>query len=106
MSKNRVHSKGKLIVHIILVSKYCKNILTGAMEERLKTLIRKICKQEKLLILAMECDIYHIHTLIEYPKSLSISYIVQKFKTGNNLLYKKRIYVFKACLLQPKHPLE
>lgn len=76
------------------------------MEDRFKILIRKNCKQEKLLILAMECDIDHIHILIEYPKSLGISYIVQKIKIGNNILYKKRIYIFKACLLQQKHPLE
>lgn len=80
MSKDRVHSKGKLTDHIILVSKYRKKILTGAVKYRLKILIRKICNQEKLSILAMECDVDHIHILIEYPENLSISYIVQKLK--------------------------
>lgn len=103
MSKNRVHSKGKLIAHIILVQKYRKKILVGTVENKLKLLIEKICKREKCLTLAMECDIDHIHILLEYPKNISISYIVQKlkqettyhmrkeFKYLNSVYYNKNI---------------
>ena len=89
MSKNRIHSKGKLIVHIILVSKYRKKILIRAIEKRLKLLIEEICKREKVLILAMEFDIDHIHILLEYPKNLSISYIVQKLKQETTYYIRK-----------------
>lgn len=98
MPKNRVHSKGKLIAHIILVTKYRKKILTGEVEHKLKILIRKICKREKFLILAMECDIDHIHILLEYLKHLTISYIVQKLKQETTyyirreFLYLKDVY--------------
>ena len=90
MSKNRVHSKGKLIAHIILVTKYRKKILIGAIEKKLKLLIEKICKREKCLILAMECDIDYIHILLEYPKHLSISYIVQKLKQETTYYIRKK----------------
>lgn len=89
MSKNRVHSKGKLIAHIILVSKYLKKILIGAIESKLKLLIKEICKREKCLILAMECDIDHIHILLEYLKGLSISYIAQKLKQETTYYIRK-----------------
>lgn len=60
MSKNRVRSKGKLIVHIILAISY----------------------------------IIRIYQIFKY-----FLYSI-KIKTGNNLLYKKRVSIFKRCLLQ------
>lgn len=42
MSKTRVHSKGCLIAHIILVTKYRKKILFGQIEQFIKTKIESI----------------------------------------------------------------
>ena len=38
MPKSKVYSKGKLIAYIILVTKYHKKMLIGAIEDKLKLL--------------------------------------------------------------------
>lgn len=104
MSKTRVHSKGCLIAHIILVTKYRKKILSGKIEKSVKAKIENICKKEGCAIFAIECDKDHIHILLEYPKHKSISYIVQKIKQETTYYTRKefiglsKIYYKKSVL--------
>ena len=46
-------------------------------------------KREKRLILAIECDINHIHILLEYPKNIRMSYIVQKLEQETTCYIRK-----------------
>lgn len=73
------HSKHLMMAHIVLVVKYRKPLLRqyGAF---VKGVIHKISKQNGWHILEIEVDTDHLHFLIQYPPSITISDIVRRLK--------------------------
>ena len=78
ISTNR--SKHYLKCHIILVTKYRKNILVGQLNDDLKSIFSSIADSSDFEIEVMESDVNHIHFLIRYIPRLSISQIVRRLK--------------------------
>ena len=62
------HNKRKysLKVHIVLVTKYRKQLLRGSITNDVKQKIYDICNSKDYEIIAMETDKDHIHFLISY----------------------------------------
>ncbi|MDB7085729.1 IS200/IS605 family transposase [Erysipelatoclostridium ramosum] len=58
--------KYSLKVHIVLVTKYRKQLLKGNTADDVKQKILDICKSKECEIIAMETDKDHIHFLVEY----------------------------------------
>ena len=58
--------KYSLKVHIVLVTKYRKQILKGSIADDVKQKICDICNSKRHGIIAMETDKDHIHFLISY----------------------------------------
>lgn len=73
-------SKYSLKVHIILVTKYRKQLLIGAIDENVKQRIFDICSLNGWDIIAMETDKDHIHFLISYDITDRICDIVKTIK--------------------------
>jgi putative transposase len=73
------HHKYSLKVHLVFVVKYRKKILKGKLCEDLKNIL---LKQEttKFKIETMETDLDHIHILVDYSPTISVSSIVRKLK--------------------------
>lgn len=76
-SKN--HSKYLLMVHLIFVTKYRKQLLVKYGDE-IKTILDDISKEKKFKIVTMEVDKDHIHLLISYNPILSVVKIVRHLK--------------------------
>jgi putative transposase len=74
------HSKFSLKAHIVLATKYRKNLLKGTLEEDMKQQIFEISKGQKWSIDIMESDIDHIHVLVDYEPAISIFNIVHRIK--------------------------
>ena len=74
------HCKYSLKTHIILVIKYRKKILYDKISDALKQIIYKVSELKGYDIIRMETDKDHIHILIEYKASDSISNIVKILK--------------------------
>lgn len=66
--------------HIVWITKYRKAILTGKIAERTRELIRGVCKENDVEILAGHVSKDHIHLLVSVPPSLSGSKLVQYLK--------------------------
>lgn len=77
-SKNRF--KGKLTVHIILVTKYRRPILTKALSKLIHQTIFEIAQNTNCIIEAIDGDVDHIHILICYPPTVAVSCLVNKMK--------------------------
>lgn len=77
-SKNR--RKYLLKVHIVLVTKYRKNIFFKDVISDIKSEINRICIQKNYFVYAMELDINHIHILIGYDCTDRVSDIVKYIK--------------------------
>lgn len=78
ISTNR--SKHYLKCHLILVTKYRRNILVGQLNEDLKSIFTSIANNSDFEIEVMESDINHIHFLIRYIPRLSVSQIIRRLK--------------------------
>ena len=78
ISTNR--SKHYLKCHLILVTKYRKNILVGQLNDDLKSIFSSIADSSDFEIEVFESDVNHIHFLIRYIPRLSISQIVRRLK--------------------------
>ena len=78
ISTNR--SKHYLKYHLILVTKYRRNILLGQLNDDLKSIFNVISDNSDFKIEVIETDINHVHFLIRYIPCLSISQLVRRLK--------------------------
>lgn len=82
MTENRhtSHALSRLTVHLVWVTKYRYPVLVGEIKQRCRDLIVQICDAEDVRILKGVVSKDHVHMLIEYPPSKSVSDIVKRLK--------------------------
>lgn len=81
--QHRRHNKNLLMVHLIFVIKYRKPILYGQIKEDTKQHIFNAYVKHHWYIYTMETDGDHIHILLQYNPSDSITKIVGVLKSYN-----------------------
>ena len=74
------HTVSRLTVHLVWVTKYRYNVLTGDIQKRCREIIIQICDTEDVRILSGVVSKDHVHVHIEYPPSKSISNLVKRLK--------------------------
>ncbi len=67
--------------HLVFCPKYRRKVLTGALEERLKDIVREMAPFHDWIIEEIEADSDHIHTCLSAPPRYSPSEIVRLIKT-------------------------
>lgn len=72
--------KYSLKAHIVLVTKYRKQLLKGSIADDVKQKIYNICNVKGYGIIAMETDKDHIHFLISYDTTDKVCDIVKTLK--------------------------
>lgn len=72
--------------HIVWITKYRKKVLGGVVGERVRELLRGICKEHDVEILRGHVSQDHIHLFVSVPPHLAISKLVQYMKGKS--LYK------------------
>ena len=88
ISKN--HSKFLIKFHIILVCKYRKQLLVGAVEYDMKKIMRHISEMSDFEIEVMETDKNHLHMMIRSEPKLSPLQIVRRLKQmSTSAVWKK-----------------
>lgn len=78
ISKN--HSKFLLKYHVILVCKYRKKLLVGAMDYDMKQIMQNISDMSDFDIEVMETDKDHLHMMVRSEPKLSPLQIVRRLK--------------------------
>jgi len=79
-------------LHIIFVTKYCKYILTGEVDDDMKQIIYEISQMEDsmFVIESMETDKDHVHMLVDIDPNVSATSIVSRVKQmSTNRIWKK-----------------
>ena len=74
------HSVTRISCHIIWVTKYRYKVLEGDIQKRCRKLLMQISDAENIQILSGVVSKDHVHMLIEYPPTKSVSSIVKKYK--------------------------
>ena len=88
ISKN--HSKFLIKYHIILVCKYRKQLLVGAVEYDMKKIMQHISEMSDFDIEVMETDKNHLHMMVRIEPKLSPLQIVRRLKQmSTSAVWKK-----------------
>ena len=66
--------------HIVWITKYRKQVLSGLVGERIRELVRQICKEHDVEILRGHVSKDHVHMFVSVPPHLAISKLVQYLK--------------------------
>ena len=74
------HATYDLKYHLVWITKYRKPALSGAKAERARELIRAVCKNNEVEIIAGHVSKDHVHLLVSVPPHLSVSKLVQYIK--------------------------
>lgn len=86
------HSRFDLKYHFVWITKYRKGVLVGEVGNRLRELVREVCRTHEIEILQGSISRDHVHVLLSCPPNLSPSQIMQsiKGKTSRKLLMEFR----------------
>ena len=74
------HTVYDLKYHIVWITKYRKQIMRGEIAERLRDLIREICKSKDVEIIKGHISRDHVHIFVSVPPHISVSQLVKSIK--------------------------
>lgn len=74
------HAVYDIKYHLVWITKYRKPVITGRIAERTRELVRIVCKNNEVEILAGHVSKDHIHLLVSVPPHLSATKLVQYIK--------------------------
>ncbi len=66
--------------HIVWITKYRKKVMSGVVAERVRELVRQICKENDVEIIKGHVSKDHVHLFVSIPPQLAISKLVQSLK--------------------------
>ena len=95
--QHRRHNKNLLMIHVIFVVKYRKQLLFGTIREDVMQYIFDICKRKHWHVRRMEIDKDHIHILMQYNPTDNVSQIVSTLKSYSTYhIWKKHSNYLKT----------
>lgn len=100
------HCKFYLKVHLIFVVKYRKKLLINGLGFWVKREFDTIANNSDFSIDIMETDKNHIHLLVSYPPSISVSSIVRKLKQQSTIDIWKTYHSILKKILERTYFLE
>ena len=78
-----------LQMHLVLVTKYRRKIITTEVLERLKEIFNATCLKWESRVVEFNGEADHVHLLIEYNPKVQISKFVNNLKTVSSRLIRK-----------------
>ncbi|MGB4838831.1 MAG: IS200/IS605 family transposase [Saprospiraceae bacterium] len=66
--------------HIVWITKYRKKVMSGVIAERIRELLRQICREKDVEIIKGHVSKDHIHLFVSVPPHLAVSKSVQSLK--------------------------
>ena len=82
------HTVYEIKYHLVWITKYRKPVLRGEIAERIRDLIREICKANDIEILKGHVSREHVHIFVSVPPHMSVSELMKsiKGKTSRKML--------------------
>ena len=74
------HTTYDLKYHLVWITKYRKGVLVGEVAQRVRELIREICRSQDVEILKGHVSRDHVHLFVSVPPHLAVSKLMQKIK--------------------------
>ncbi|MBE0428079.1 MAG: IS200/IS605 family transposase [Nitrospirae bacterium] len=87
--KSLYHCVYKLTYHLVLMTKYRRNVITPDMLNDLKDVFTKVCKLWDCELIEFNGENDHVHLLLEAHPNLKLSDFVNNLKTVSSRLIRK-----------------
>ncbi|TYT74194.1 IS200/IS605 family transposase [Desulfobotulus mexicanus] len=84
--------------HVIWCPKYRRQVLTGAVAERLKDLINQVASERQSEVIELEIMPDHVHLLIEVDPQYGIHRLVKQLKGYSSRILRKEFSTIKSRL--------
>jgi putative transposase len=78
------HTRHRLLVHLVFCPKYRRPVLNSALTSRLSDLFYQCCEVNHWYIHELNIQLDHVHLLLQYSPSESLSDIVGRLKGGSS----------------------
>lgn len=79
--KHHAHSTFRLWIHIVLVTKYRKKVITPEILLRLQEIFAKLCITQKCQLTECNGEADHVHLLVDMAPDIAVSKLVNVLKT-------------------------
>jgi putative transposase len=66
--------------HIVWITRYRYKVVEGALRERIRTIIRQVCKELGVQIVSGVLSREHVHMFVEIPPHIAVSDFVRRVK--------------------------
>lgn len=90
-------------IHLVLVTKYRRKVLTKKMLDRIKDLFQETCYQMSCELLEFNGEDDHVHCMINVHPKLAISNLVGKLKGKSSYFLRKEFWSQIKNKLWGKH---
>ncbi len=84
------HSVFSIHLHIILVTKYRRKVLTQAMIEDAKIVFQRVLESNKSMLSSYEGESDHLHLLVDLHPDNNISNLVSSLKSASSRIIRKK----------------
>ena len=96
------HSVFSLNYHLILVTKYRRQVFDNEISDRAKAIFERIAPDYKIEIIEWNHDKDHVHVLFKAHPKTEISKFINTYKSASSRLLKKEFPRIKAKLWEDK----
>ena len=96
------HSVFSLHYHLILVTKYRRQVFDEEVSDRAKAIFERIAPDYKIEIIEWNHDKDHVHVLFKAHPKTEISKFINTYKSASSRLLKKEFPRIKAKLWEDK----
>jgi putative transposase len=87
----------RLVYHLVLVTKYRKKVLTGAMLDRASTILGTLCEAWEGRLLECSGEVDHLHALIDLPPKVRPTDIINNLKTVTSRRLRDEFPVLRSA---------
>jgi putative transposase len=81
-------------VHLVFVTKYRRKVFTKEIVSNLEAIFSNVCQRFQAELIECDSEDDHIHLLINYPPTCTISRLVNSLKGVSSRLIRKENYPF------------
>ena len=84
--------------HVIWCPKYRRDVLKNGIDERLKIIIREVCKELSADLIELEVMPDHVHLLVEVDPQFGVHKLIKNIKGRSSRLMRKEFSVLRTRL--------
>jgi len=78
--KHSSHATYNLTWHCVWITKYRRKVINRSMQERLETIIRWVCKDNYITVVALGFEEDHVHCLLSLPITIHVPDVFRLLK--------------------------